>query len=384
MPTNLPPEALKKWEEYSEAQSPEEKLRKLQEFYSLMPKHKGTEKLEKFVKRRMSELRDEIERQKAAKSRKGGGFAVEKRGAAQMVLIGFTNSGRSTVLSKLTNANPLISPYPFTTVEKPEEGMMEFRGAQIQVVEAPPIVPDGGKLTNLAISLSYNADILGIVLDGRISPADQLNEIASILEKYNISLKKPRGVVRIIRSRAAPGIIVRNRGRILDGGEHDVRRILEDYGIRQAWVEIEGEVSLSDVEESVFSEKKYKPFILFVTHADDEMTLRNIEALKKLDTLIVPMSPGSEVNKELIGEHILRELNLIRVYTKPKAEKEFSERALVVRRGTTAREIARIIHEDLYENFRYAKVWSKRFPYSPMRVGPDFELEDGDAIEIVG
>jgi ribosome-interacting GTPase 1 len=383
VPTNLPPEALKKWEEYSEAQSPEEKLRKLQEFYSLMPKHKGTEKLEKFVKRRMSELRDEIERQKAAKSKRGG-FAVEKRGAAQMVLIGFTNSGRSTVLSKLTNANPLISPYPFTTVEKPEEGMMEFKGAQIQVVEAPPIVPDGGKLTNLAISLSYNSDILGIVLDGRINPVDQLNEIASILEKYNISLKKPRGVVRVIRSKAAPGIIVKNKGRILDGSEYDVRKILENYGVRQAWVEIEGEVSLSDVEESVLSEKKYKPFILFVTHADDELAKKNVEALRKLGVLVIPVDLSSEVDRESLGEYILKELNLIRVYTKSKAEKGFSERALVVRRGTTAREVARIIHKDLYENFKYAKVWSKRLPYSPMRVGPDFELEDGDAIEIIG
>jgi ribosome-interacting GTPase 1 len=383
VPTNLPPEALKKWEEYSEAQSPEEKLRKLQEFYSLMPKHKGTEKLEKFVKRRMSELRDEIERQKAAKSKRGG-FAVEKRGAAQMVLIGFTNSGRSTVLSKLTNANPLISPYPFTTVEKPEEGMMEFKGAQIQVVEAPPIVPDGGKLTNLAISLSYNSDILGIVLDGRINPVDQLNEIASILEKYNISLKKPRGVVRVIRSKAAPGIIVKNKGRILDGSEYDVRKILENYGVRQAWVEIEGEVSLSDVEESVLSEKKYKPFILFVTHADDELAKKNVEVLRKLGVLVIPVDLSSEVDRESLGEYILKELNLIRVYTKSKAEKGFSERALVVRRGTTAREVARIIHKDLYENFKYAKVWSKRLPYSPMRVGPDFELEDGDAIEIIG
>ena len=383
MPTNLPPEALKKWEEYSEAQSPEEKLRKLQEFYSLMPKHKGTEKLEKFVKRRMSELRDEIERQKAAKSKRGG-FAVEKRGAAQMVLIGFTNSGRSTVLSKLTNANPLISPYPFTTVEKPEEGMMEFKGAQIQVVEAPPIVPDGGKLTNLAISLSYNSDILGIVLDGRINPVDQFNEIASILEKYNISLKKPRGVVRVIRSKAAPGIIVKNKGRILDGSEYDVRKILENYGVRQAWVEIEGEVSLSDVEESVLSEKKYKPFILFVTHADDELAKKNVEVLRKLGVLVIPVDLSSEVDRESLGEYILKELNLIRVYTKSKAEKGFSERALVVRRGTTAREVARIIHKDLYENFKYAKVWSKRLPYSPMRVGPDFELEDGDAIEIIG
>ncbi|MGC9021140.1 MAG: GTPase [Candidatus Methanodesulfokora sp.] len=255
MPTNLPPEALKKWEEYSEAQSPEEKLRKLQEFYSLMPKHKGTEKLEKFVKRRMSELRDEIERQKAAKSRKGGGFAVEKRGAAQIVLIGFTNSGRSTVLSKLTNATPVISPYPFTTVDKPEEGMMEFRGAQIQVVEAPPVVPEGGRLTNLAMSLSYNSDMLGIVLDGRMNPVDQLNEIVAILEKYNISLKRPKGIVRIVRSRAAPGIIVRNRGRIIDGSEHDVRRILEDYGIRQAWVEIEGRY-LSRMSRNLFSPRR--------------------------------------------------------------------------------------------------------------------------------
>ena len=75
MPTNLPPQARVKFEEYTQAKTPEEKIKKLREFYALIPKHKGTEKLEKFIRRRIAELRKEVEKKKTEKGEgrnKGG------------------------------------------------------------------------------------------------------------------------------------------------------------------------------------------------------------------------------------------------------------------------------------------------------------------------
>lgn len=384
MPTNLPPEAQAKWEEYSKARTPEEKLQKLEEFYSLIPKHKGTEKMEKFIKRRMSELREEIERRRMSKKSKGPSLMVEKRGAAQMVLIGYTNSGRSTILSTLTNARVEVSPNPFTTI-KPVEGMMEFRGAQIQIIEAPPIIPQAqGGPNNLSIALAGNADVLGIVVNATEDPLAQLEELTSFLESRGVLLEKPSGRVRIRRSKAAPTIIIVNKGRIEDGSEGDVKEILRSYGIERAWVEIEGRVSLEDVEEAVFGEKKYRPFIIFLTRTDlTDDRVRDVRLRYRDRALAVIPFPSGLPTKDELGELILRELGLIRVFTKARKEKAPSEKAVILEKGATVLDLAGVIHQSFRERFRYAKVWSDRLSYSPMKVGADFILEDGDVVEIV-
>ncbi len=386
MPTNIPPEAQAKWEEYSKAKTPEEKLQKLKEFYSLIPKHKGTEKMEKFIKRRMSELREQIKKHKLNKKTKGPSLMVEKRGAAQLVLIGYTNSGRSTILSALTNARVGISPNPFSTL-RPVEGMMEFRGAQIQVVEVPPIIPKAqGGPTNLSVTLAGNADVLGIVLDSLDNPTWRFEELVKFIESKGILLERPRGKVRIKRSKAAPTIIIINKGRIIDGNEKDIKGILHFYGIERAWIEIEGYVTLDDIEEAVFGEKKYKPFIIFLTKVDllnDKASIENLKNKIGGKALAIVTHPDGIPSRDELGDIILKELGLIRIFTKSKNEKYPSEKAVILPHGSTVIDLAKAIHKSFSERFRYAKVWARRLPYSPMKVGPDFILENMDTVEIV-
>ncbi|MEM3356351.1 MAG: GTP-binding protein, partial [Candidatus Bathyarchaeia archaeon] len=84
MPTNLPAEAKRKWAEVSAARNPREKIQLMQEFLSLVPKHKGTAKLCAQVKKQMAVLRREMEEKKSRKARRGGPkFFIEKEGAAQ-------------------------------------------------------------------------------------------------------------------------------------------------------------------------------------------------------------------------------------------------------------------------------------------------------------
>ena len=64
MPANLTPEYEKAELRYRRATSDEERLAALQGMLSAIPKHKGTEKMQADLKRRMSQLRRE--EQKAA------------------------------------------------------------------------------------------------------------------------------------------------------------------------------------------------------------------------------------------------------------------------------------------------------------------------------
>ena len=105
MPANLPAEAKHKWAEVSAAKNPRKKLQLMQEFLSLVPKHKGTAKLCAQVQKQMAALRREIEEKTRRKVGRGGPkFFIETEGAAQIALIGYTNAGQSSLLSALTNA----------------------------------------------------------------------------------------------------------------------------------------------------------------------------------------------------------------------------------------------------------------------------------------
>ena len=110
MPTNLPPNAKKKWNEVTNAQTKQEKLEKLKEFLSLVPRHKGTARLLVQTKRQIKTLQAEIEEKKRRKAGRGGPrFFLEKEGAAQIVVLGPTKVGRSSLLTSITKAKAEVS-----------------------------------------------------------------------------------------------------------------------------------------------------------------------------------------------------------------------------------------------------------------------------------
>ncbi len=130
MPVNAPIEYYRAEEKFKSAKSREEKVAALEEMIRLMPRHHGSENALAQLKSRLAKLKKEGER-------KGGKKAgIKKDGDAQVCLIGFTNSGKSWLLSKLTGAKPEISEHPFTTT-RPEIGMMDYRGVKVQLVEIP-------------------------------------------------------------------------------------------------------------------------------------------------------------------------------------------------------------------------------------------------------
>lgn len=138
MAANLSPEFLAAEREYHSARAPAEKIAALERMLTTVPKHKGTEKLQADIKRRLSQARKE--------SHKGGAHAVpfyliEKEGAGQVVLLGPPNSGKSQLVCALTHACPEVAEYPFTT-RFPTPGMMRFENVQIQLIDLPPISPE--------------------------------------------------------------------------------------------------------------------------------------------------------------------------------------------------------------------------------------------------
>ena len=138
MPTNVTYEYENAEKEYLSASSFPDKIKCLQKMLTAVPKHKGTENLRNDIKRRISKYKSLVEREKKLSKSGGRGLSIKKDGAARIILIGITNSGKSTLLKNITNAKPEIAEYDFTT-KKPEIGTLDYDGIILQVIEIPAI-----------------------------------------------------------------------------------------------------------------------------------------------------------------------------------------------------------------------------------------------------
>jgi len=387
VPTNLSPEARNKWAEVSAARNSGEKLRLLKEFLSLVPKHKGTAKLCVQVKKQISALRRETEEKRKKRAKYGPRLFIEKEGAAQIVLIGLTNSGKSSLIAATTNAKVQVSPNPYTTLE-PVPGMLPYQDIQFQLIEAPALLPDFADRRTRGpqtLALARNADGLILMVDRTKDPVGQLSTVLDKLEKARVLVTQPKTRVDVEKKFVGAGLRIVLLGRLIDCTVKDVEQALKSYGIRDAVVKIYGEAVLDDVEEAIFESTVYKPAIVVANKSDIEGStaeLEKLEAAARNQLPLVAVSCKTLKGLERLGEALFKMLNVMRVYTKEPGSREPSKRPYILKKDATVHDLARSIHSDFDRNFSYARLWSDRLIFSPKRVGATFTLQDGDVVEI--
>jgi len=210
MPVNATPEYYKAEERFHNARTTEEKIVCLEEMIRLLPKHHGSENALAQLKSKLSKLKKETLARSAKKS--GRSVGIKKEGDAQICILGFTNSGKSTVLKALTNARPKISEHPYTTTE-PEVGMIDERGIKLQLVEIP------STFDPRYLSICRSADLLVLLV---ASTKDEFS-LTSILDdnfihtKYitiNLSFDTPEKVREKIWKALRLIIVYTKRGKV--------------------------------------------------------------------------------------------------------------------------------------------------------------------------
>jgi len=389
MPANLPAEAKHKWNEVTLTRNPEERLRLMGEFLSLVPKHKGTEKMRRQVKRQMAQLREEMERKRlqAKRARSGGpSYYVPKAGAAQLAVVGAPNAGRSSLLRAVTNSQVQVAEWPFSTTV-PTPGMLPYEDIQFQLVEIPPLVEGSsegraGGFMNLACI--RNADGVILVVDASQQPVEDFRMVQMELENARILIHPPGGSVEITKRGHGRDIQFIWEGRLVDCSEDDVIGLLNSYKIRSALVRVVGEVTLDAVEDAVFGNAVYRPTLVVASKVDALGSEGPLEELRRaaapLEVVGLNLLEPRGLDR-LLGEKIFNLLGITRVYTKEPGRKPRKE-PIVCRRGVTVGELAKMIHNDFYRNFKYARIWGPAAKFDNEKVGMDRELLDGTIVQI--
>jgi ribosome-interacting GTPase 1 len=326
MPTNLPPEALEAERQYRAARSHQEKLATLEEYISLIPKHKGTDKLRADLRKRLSKLKSSSQGRKGASSRVSP-FHIRKEGAGQVAVVGATNVGKSSLVASLTNATPEVSPSPFTTW-RPTPGMMPMANVQIQLIDTPPLNKD--YVEPELFNLLRGVDLILLVVDLQAGPIRQLEDSLHVLEEHRI-------------------IPLRRRGQYTED-----RRLV------------------------------FKPVLVLVNKNDDEETDEDFEILCELmeeDWGCLPVSLTSGRNLEQLKEMIFQRLEIIRVYSRAPGQEPDLTSPFVLRKGSTVADFAQGVHRDFYDKLKTARIWGSG-AFDGQMVQRDHVLHDGDVVEL--
>ena len=173
MPVNASYEFANAEKHFQDAQTDNEKLLALEEMLSTCPNHKGAENIRANIKTRIRKLKEEITEKR--KRGKGGGNKVSiKKSPMQAVLVGLTNSGKSSILKALTNAQPMIASYGFTT-QTPEVGILNYEHCPIQIIDLPAIGAD-----SFETGIINTSDTALVIIE----KLHEIPEVEKVLDKF--------------------------------------------------------------------------------------------------------------------------------------------------------------------------------------------------------
>ncbi len=343
MPTNVTAEYKKAEQAFRQAQEPRERLACLKEMLRTIPKHKGTEHLQADIKTRIKQLTEELAGPKKGAGRKGPSYTVRPEGAAQIALVGPPNAGKSSLHARLTGSHTEVGPYPFST-KLPVPGMLAFEDVLFQLVDLPPVSTDF--MEPWMANAVQTADAAMLIID--ISDPDCVEHVQTIRQRL--------AARKVILAEHWPGFL---------SGANDL-----------------GDTQSDDELTDPF--RLILPTMLIANKCDLNSDPDEVKVLEELlDVRFPALATSTETGAGLdnIGALLFEGLQIVRVYTKAPGKDPDADRPFTVCRGDTVRDVARLVHKELADTLKFARIWGSG-QFNGQQVGSDHLVADRDVIEL--
>ncbi len=326
--------------------------------------------------------RKKLDQIAASKSGPSYGFDIKKAGDGTAVLIGFPSTGKSTLLTKITSKASKIGHYAFTTTTA-VPGILNHRGAQIQIIDLPGIIEEASKGKGRGrevLAVARSSDLLILMLE-KENPLDQYEKILEELGKVAIRPGKTKPNI-LITKKERGGIALSTLFKLTHMSETTFKSILREYKISNAAVTVRCDPTIDELIDVLEGNRVY-PKLLVVVNKIDLISARKLNSLKKKLPEAVFISALEEENLAILKDRIIDDLELIQVYLKKQRTKTDYDEPLIVKKNSTIEDICNKIHRKFKEQFRYAVVSGSSAKHTYQRVGLDHVIREGDVITII-
>jgi GTP-binding protein len=197
---------------------------------------------------------------------------MELKCIADVGLVGFPNVGKSTLLSRVTNARPKIANYHFTTLN-PHLGVVDMEGGGFVIADIPGLIEGASEGIGLGHEFLRHIERTRVIIhmvdvagtEGR-DPVTDIYTINKELEAYNPEIA------------ARPQVIAANKIDVIyDGDTNPVQRLKEEFepkGIRVfpiSAVSGEGLQELLYAVKAMLNEINEPPVVFETEFVPDEM-----------------------------------------------------------------------------------------------------------------
>ncbi|MBN2156555.1 MAG: 50S ribosome-binding GTPase [Candidatus Lokiarchaeota archaeon] len=369
----------------------EEKIAELEERLEKTAPNKHTMKSIVYIKAQLSKLRQQLVEITSSKKGGGSGFGIKKTGDAQVAFIGFPSVGKSSLLNELTEGrtDSKVASYDFTTLTA-IPGMMEIKGARIQLIDLPGIIlgaAQGKGRGKEILGVVRTADLILIIIcfqeDGKLN-TEELDIIRQELYNVGIRLNKspPRMEIRP-RQKGGIGITSQVKQSVLD--EDLIKTMMYEYKKRNAGVYLYEDLTPDEFIDGIQGNRNYIREFVIINKVDlaSKEELRRVPQLLP-DTDYVTVSALEKRNIDELRSEIFEKLELIRVYNRPPGKKADYNDPMVLKKHSTIEDVCIKIHKDFVRLYKYAQIWGPSSKHPGQRfIRMDHEMMDGDEITII-
>jgi hypothetical protein len=359
----------------------EEQIKQIEDEVFKTQKNKATEHHIGKLKAKIAKLRAQIELNKSKSTGMGKGFYVKKSGDATVALVGFPSVGKSSLLNELTNSRSEVAEYQFTTLDV-IPGLLEYKGAKIQVLDMPGIIKGASKGKGRGkevIAAARNSDL--VLLMG-----DIFNYRIDILQRElidaGIRLDQKRPDITFTPSDKG-GIIIRSTVKMTKMTEEQASEIVRAFGIVSGTIVLREDATQDRLVDFLAGNRVFIRSITVINKIDQAFrgVRRQIKDSVGVEFLELSVKDGTGIQE--LKDRIYDTLGFIRIYLKPQGGPADMDVPLVLLDGSTVKAVCEHLHRDFVELFRYASIWGPSAKYPGQAVGINHRLREGDVLTVI-